>query len=74
MSLKSTIHGIRELLEHLTIDLQKAEHHNKAAAQRVRTGTIKLEKLAKVYRKESIAEEKKLKDKKSADTKHGKKK
>lgn len=61
MALKNTVKGIQDLLHHITTDLQKAEHGNKAASQRVRTGTIKLEKLAKVYRKESIAEEKKTK-------------
>jgi hypothetical protein len=61
MALKNTVKGIQDLLHQITTDLQKAEHGNKAASQRVRTGTIKLEKLAKVYRKESISEEKKTK-------------
>lgn len=61
MALKSTLKGVQDLLAHVTKDLQKAENGNKAAAQRVRTGTIKLEKLAKLYRKESISEEKKSK-------------
>lgn len=66
MALKNTIKGLQDLLHHVTHDLQKADHGNKAASQRVRTGTIKLEKLAKVYRKESIAEEKKTKGKRPA--------
>ena len=42
----------------MTDDLQKAEGGNKAASQRVRTGTVRLEKVAKLYRKESIKTEK----------------
>jgi hypothetical protein len=42
----------------LTIDLEKAANGNKAASQRVRTGTVRLEKTAKKYRKESIKAEK----------------
>ncbi|MDF2549107.1 MAG: hypothetical protein K0S07_174 [Chlamydiales bacterium] len=57
---------MRELLEQITKDLEKAENGNKAASQRVRTGTVKLEKVAKVYRKESIVSEKRTKVKKPA--------
>ena len=39
-------------------DLEKADGGNKAAAQRVRTGSIRFEKVAEVFRKESIASEK----------------
>lgn len=49
---------MRDLLGGITQDLEKSEGGNKAASQRVRTGTVKLEKLAKVYRKESIKTEK----------------
>ena len=63
MALKSTIKEMHHLLSHVAKDLVKAEKGNKAAAQRVRTGTIKLEKKAKLYRKESIAELKKIKKK-----------
>ena len=60
MALKDTVHTMKRLLEEICKDLCKAsESGNKAAAQRVRTGTIKLEKLAKTYRKESISQEKK---------------
>jgi len=65
MALKNTVKGIQDLLSSITSDLQKAENGNKAASQRVRTGTIKLEKIAKVYRKESISDEKKNKGKKA---------
>lgn len=59
MALAQTVKGVRELLTRIAHDLNKAEKGNKAASQRVRTGSIKLEKLAKLYRKESIQEEKK---------------
>ncbi len=48
---------MRDLLADITQDLLKAEGGNKAASQRVRTGTVKLEKIAKLYRKESIRSE-----------------
>ncbi len=59
MSIKETYKQLRDLLTHITIDLEKSENGNKAASQRVRTGTVKLEKMAKLFRKESIATEKK---------------
>jgi len=49
---------MRDLLSQITSDLEKSEKGNKAASQRVRTGTVKLEKTAKLYRKESIKTEK----------------
>lgn len=57
MSLKDTYKHMRDLLADITQDLLKAEGGNKAASQRVRTGTVKLEKIAKMYRKESIRSE-----------------
>lgn len=59
MALKETTSTLMKLLEDCSKNLHKASGGNKAAAQRVRTGTIKLEKLAKVYRKESVAAERK---------------
>ncbi len=59
MSLKDTFKHLRELLANITLDLEKSENGNKAASQRVRTGTVKLEKIAKLFRKESISSEKK---------------
>jgi hypothetical protein len=59
MALKETMNHINHLLAQVNKDLMKVERGNKAAAQRVRTGTIKLEKIAKLFRKESIAAEKK---------------
>lgn len=61
MSLKDTFKHLRELLTNIQADLEKSENGNKAASQRVRTGTVKLEKIAKAYRKESIQSEKKNK-------------
>jgi hypothetical protein len=58
MALKETVKSMRELLANITQDLEKADNGNKAASQRVRTGTVKLEKIAKGYRKESIKSEK----------------
>lgn len=64
MALKDTYKHLRDLLSQITHDLEKADGGNKAASQRVRTGTVKLEKLAKLYRKESIKAEKATKGQK----------
>ncbi len=64
MSIKDTYKQLRELLSNISSDLEKSENGNKAASQRVRTGTVKLEKIAKVFRKESISTEKKTKGQK----------
>ena len=69
MALKDTFKELKELLLHITTDLEKSEKGNKAASQRVRTGTVKLEKVAKKYRKESISFEKKNKSPKKAPAK-----
>jgi hypothetical protein len=55
-------------------DLNKAEKGNKAAAQRVRTGSIKFAKVAKIYRKESIYAKAKAKSAKKSTRKTAKKK
>lgn len=67
MSLSDTVNHLNHLLSALSKDLNKVARGNKAAAQRVRTGTIKLEKVAKQFRKESVQAEKsgKFKKKKS---------
>ena len=57
-TLTTTVREMEELLTEIQSDLTKAKSGNKAAAQRVRTKTIRLEKTAKSYRKESIAAEK----------------
>lgn len=66
MALKDTIKHMRELLQNISHDLEKADGGNKAASQRVRTGTVRLEKVAKHYRKESIKFEKTTKGPKKA--------
>lgn len=58
MALKETVKHMKDLLANITTDLEKADGGNKAASQRVRTGTVKLEKIAKTYRKDSIKNEK----------------
>jgi hypothetical protein len=56
MALEKTVKHLKGLLEEICHDLDKACNGNKAAAQRVRTNTIQFAKVAKDYRKESIAE------------------
>ena len=63
---------MKGLLAEITHDLEKADRGNKAASQRVRTGTIKLEKVAKLYRKESVKFDKQNKGRKKAAPKKGK--
>ncbi|MBI5272559.1 MAG: hypothetical protein HY861_01075 [Chlamydiia bacterium] len=58
MTLKESMNQLNNLLAGLTRDLGKVHRGNKTAAQRVRVGTIKLEKIAKVFRKDSVAAEK----------------
>jgi len=75
MSLRDTMNHMNHLLAAVMKDLAKVSNGNKAAAQRVRTGTIKLEKVAKLFRKESVAAEKSghLKRKHKVHKKAGKK-
>jgi hypothetical protein len=58
MSLRDTMNQMNHLLAAVAKDLGKVCNGNKSAAQRVRTGTIKLEKISKIFRKESVAAEK----------------
>lgn len=58
MTLKETMQQLDHLLANVVKDLTKVHRGNKAAAQRVRVGTIKLERIAKVFRRESVAAEK----------------
>ncbi len=55
MALKTLVNQMHKYIDCIKKDLQKAEKGNKAASQRVRTCSIKLEKIAKKYRKESVA-------------------
>ena len=73
MSIKDTYKHLKELVAHISVDLDKSENGNKAASQRVRTGTVKLEKVAKLFRKESILHEKKTKGQKPAKASSAKK-
>ena len=57
-NLQNTVREMEELLTNIQTDLTKAKTGNKAASQRVRTQSIKFEKTAKAYRKESIQSEK----------------
>jgi hypothetical protein len=57
---------VRQLLLELSCDLEKAAGGNRAAAQRVRTGSIKFTKISKAFRKESVAAEKGTKKGKKA--------
>ncbi|NGX59461.1 MAG: Histone H1-like protein HC1 [Chlamydiae bacterium] len=66
MALKTTVDHLKKLLHVISHDLEKAGRGNKAAAQRVRTNTIKFAKTAKAYRKESITDGKKGGKKKKA--------
>ncbi|WP_108623798.1 histone [Candidatus Similichlamydia epinepheli] len=66
MSLKDTVEALRTLLASITVDLEKAVNGNKAAAQRVRTVSIRFEKVAKAYRKESIRSEKSERNRKTS--------
>ncbi len=63
MALRDTVTQLYSLLHELEKDLLKSAKGNKAAAQRVRTNTIRFEKVAKKYRKESIVCEKTTKRK-----------
>lgn len=58
MALKETIKHLKDLISQISHDIEKADGGNKAASQRVRTATVRLEKTAKTYRKESIKNEK----------------
>ena len=73
MSLIETMNQLNALLLTVTKDLGKVHRGNKAAAQRVRVGTIHLEKIAKRFRKESVDAEKSGKLRKKPAPKKGKK-
>ena len=64
MSLSETMNHLNQLLGMITKDLVKVGRGNKSAAQRVRVGTIRFERIAKEFRKESLRSEKGLLKKK----------
>lgn len=74
MGLKDTSAQMKKLIEEIMHDLEKALEGNKTASQRVRTNSIKFSKVAKVFRKESIAADKGVKGKKTAAKKEAPKK
>jgi hypothetical protein len=57
MSLRETINYLQHLCNNISNDLSKVTRSNKTAAQRVRTSTVKFEKMAKIFRKESVKAE-----------------
>jgi hypothetical protein len=63
MALSETMGKLEHLLSSVTKDLMKVARGNKSAAQRVRVGTLRLEKVGKQFRKESVAAAKKPKKK-----------
>lgn len=54
--MKETIVAINEAIATLQGELAKAAEGNKAAAARARKATLELEKLGKLFRKQSVAE------------------
>ena len=74
MALKDTMQNMDEILQGLIEDLTKTQKGNKAAAQRVRTATLKLEKVGKNFRKESVLAQKSGKFKKKSAVKNPAKK
>ena len=69
MALSDTMQQMHQILASIGKDLGKVQRGNKAAAQRVRTGTIKFERVAKIFRKESVQAEKAGKFKKKPGSK-----
>jgi hypothetical protein len=67
MALSDTIQQLQHLLSQMTKDLSKVVRGNKTAAQRVRTESIRFQKVSKLFRKESLHAEKssRLKKKKA---------
>lgn len=55
MAMKDTIAKLRAIATDLNYEFEKALEGNKSAAQRARAHTLQFAKLAKIYRKESIA-------------------
>jgi len=74
MDLKEHVETMKELMQSMCDDLEKLTRGNKTAAQRVRTNSVLFAKVAKHFRKESVALSKEtfsslgLSTKKSAET------
>jgi hypothetical protein len=58
MALIETLSHLEELLSEIGKDLQKVLRGNHSAAQRIRVGTLRMEKVGKLFRKESLTAEK----------------
>ena len=59
MAILDLSEDLQELLEDILEDLPKSVNGNKSAAQRIRTKTVRLAKLSKEWRKNSLDLEKK---------------
>ncbi len=59
MAIGDTLSLLQKIVSKMVDDISKVYKGNKSAAQRVRVNTIDLEKVAKKFRKESVAAEKK---------------
>ncbi|MBM3192201.1 MAG: hypothetical protein FJZ63_06100 [Chlamydiae bacterium] len=59
MAFLQTTDELVKLLEETLEDVPKMLKGNKTAAQRIRTKTVKIAKIAKVWRKESLEQERK---------------
>lgn len=58
MSLADTMGQLENLLSEIARDLGKVLRGNRSAAQRVRVGTLRMEKVGKQFRKQSVHAEK----------------
>ncbi len=54
MALQDTLQRLQLLIEAVAKDLSKVSRGNRSAAQRVRVGTILLQKVGRLFRKESL--------------------
>jgi hypothetical protein len=61
MVLKDSVSALKDIMHLMCRDLDKTIRGNRAAAQRVRTASVKFAKLAKDFRKESVSMGGKLK-------------
>jgi hypothetical protein len=59
MGLKDTLSFLQMLLKTMEKDLEKVPKGNRTATQRARVSTLRFEKIAKKFRKESVVAEKK---------------
>ncbi len=59
MSFLQTTEELVDLLQTILEDVPKMLRGNKTAAQRIRTKTVKITKVSKIWRKESLDQERK---------------